>query len=664
MDRIKRILKEEIKKLIMEVQMPKADEVTTSGLPILFRVGFRRDVASIFKNGYNRQFAGMAGGLMYGVGTYCNDNLHDAQGSVGVKEYGDTIFKMYLAGGYYGFIIFNERKARNVYGNRWKLEDQLRYVYNATDDEIRDIKRTCDSYVRSNGGTYYHGRTAPAAHGFSKCKGFIVRHQVKGVVYTGNRDGACVVPYDFGSIIPYSVSYDKGRTFKVLFNPQEYENRVKNSVDVQFHYGNKYKQVFEPSAGFAMVINNQNKFNFVDIRTDEELSPVWFDMINKPINKLNGEFSFTYKGLHLEGTVEPFTAPNGITYDGCVLNEGEPICAFSELDALVAYANSNSAENVGVTENRIISENIDEDYGDYPIPDENEINSGQMEAIYRATPREHLESIFKHGFNRQFTGSHGGNAYGAGTYCMTTFQAALGNTPSYGDTVVKMYVIGGFDHFLIYNNEIAKRVYGHNWRVEDQLKHIFKIPDNIAYKLRREGSAGSYQDIIKKYGIRAMIYRWGHGYAVNVFDFSCIIPYSVYDIRSKKWKKMFNFEYFNNRMNDNIDVNFRYSQKYKQVFEGVRGFVMVMNEHNKFNFVDIQDDTELSPYWFDMVNKPINKETGEFSFTYKGQQLEGTVEPFTAPNGITYKGCVMNEGEPICAFSELDALIAYINGQG
>jgi hypothetical protein len=108
MNKIKLIIREEIKKLLTEVQMPSANEVATSGLPILFRVGFKNQVSSIFKNGYNRQFAGMAGGLMYGVGTYCNDNLHDAQQSVGVKEYGDTIFKMYLAGGYYGFIIFNE----------------------------------------------------------------------------------------------------------------------------------------------------------------------------------------------------------------------------------------------------------------------------------------------------------------------------------------------------------------------------------------------------------------------------------------------------------------------------------------------------------------------------------------------------------------------------
>ena len=134
--------------MLLEVKMPSANEVTNSGLPVLYRVGYKNQVQSIFKNGYNRQFAGMAGGLMYGVGTYCNDNLRDAKASVGVKEYGDTIFKMYLAGGYYGFVIFNERRAREVYGRNWNVFDQLKIVFNATDDEIREIKRTCDDFIR------------------------------------------------------------------------------------------------------------------------------------------------------------------------------------------------------------------------------------------------------------------------------------------------------------------------------------------------------------------------------------------------------------------------------------------------------------------------------------------------------------------------------------
>jgi hypothetical protein len=670
MSRFRNLLKESLRKILLEVKMPTASEVTSGGLPVLYRVGKRPQVESIFKNGYNRQFAGMAGGLMYGVGTYCNDNLEDAKANVGVaapgakaavgmKEYGDTIFKMYLAGGYYGFIIFNKSKAMQVYGNDWKIEDQLRKVYGATDDEIRRIKGECDAKIRMKGGSYYHGRTAPAAHGFAQCKDFIRSHGVKGVVYTGLRDGACVVPYDFGAVIPYSVSFDKGKTFKVLFNAKEYEERINRVVDVQFNYGRKYKKVFEPSAGFAMVINNQNKYNFVDIKDDQELSPYWFDRVDGPVDIDTKEFGFTYKGLELTGTVENVPGNNE---KGCVLNEGEPYCNFSDLEDLVAAINGNNNGDVDdtsqVTESRMISEMIEEDYGSFKLPSEDEIRSGKMTAIYRATPSKNIESIFKKGFNRQFAGSNVGSVYGEGTYCMTTFEAALRNVPGYGDTVLKMYVIGGFQGFVIYNERIAKEVYGKDWAVRDQLVNVFKISTSEIPYFNDPRKVGCNQDFIMRHGIRGMIYSWGPGYAVNVFDFSTLIPYAVYYPKTKKWVERFDYNEYDSRINDNIDVKFRYSKRYSRVFEAINGFAMVSNKQGKFNFVDIRDDKELSPFWFDEINDPLDKDTNEFTFTYKGLTLTGTVENVPGNNE---KGCVLNEGEPYCNFSDLEDLIQAIN---
>jgi hypothetical protein len=210
-------------------------------------------------------------------------------------------------------------------------------LYNATDEEISQIKKSCEHYIRVDGGTYHHGRTGPAAHGLADCTSFIRKHQVKGLIYTGLRDGACVVPYDFGSIIPYSVSYDKGKTFKVLFNAQEYENRIKNTADVHFKYDRIYKRVFEPTAGFAMVINHQGKYNYVDIITDEELSPIWFDMINMPLDPDTKEFTFSYKNLSLDATVEDIQDNDGEVHKGCILKDGQPFCGFEDLDDLIDY---------------------------------------------------------------------------------------------------------------------------------------------------------------------------------------------------------------------------------------------------------------------------------------------------------------------------------------
>ena len=45
----------------------------------------------------------------------------------------------------------------------------------------------------------------------------------RGIIYKGNRDGHCALPYDFSSVIPYSVSFDEGKTFKKMFNNDLYK---------------------------------------------------------------------------------------------------------------------------------------------------------------------------------------------------------------------------------------------------------------------------------------------------------------------------------------------------------------------------------------------------------------------------------------------------------
>ena len=648
--------------MLLEVQMPPADQVTTSGFPILYRVGFKEQVKSIFKNGYNRQFAGTAGGKRYGIGTYCNDNLRDSQKSVGVKEYGDVIFKMYLVGGYYGFIIFNEQKARAIYGNNWRVFDQLKTLYGATNEELNKIKQSCEFYIKRDGGTYHHGRTGPAAHGLANCTDFIRKHQVKGLIYTGLRDGACVVPYDFGSIIPYSVSYDKGKTFKVLFNAEEYERRINNVADVHFKYDRKYKKVFEPTAGFAMVINHQGKYNYVDIKDDTELSPIWFDMINMPLDPDTKEFSFSYKGVSMNATVETIQDNEGGVHKGCILNNGEPYCGFEDLDDLIEYLKTN--ENTKTYKNKIINEMFSEDHVSFKVPDKDEITNGKMTAIYRAAFSKDLDSIFKNGYNRQFAGKAGGSTYGVGTYCMTTFEAALRNVgPTYGDIVVKMYIVGGFEHFLIYQEELARKVYGHNWRIEDQIVKVLNIPRKEVSSLSSPLSAGRNQDLVKKYGIRGMIYRWGAGYAVNVFDFNSTIPYAVYFPREKKWETRFDYDVYKKRMDNVADVHFKYDAKYKKVFEPTAGFAMVINDRGKYNYVDVRDDKELSPIWFDMIDMPLDPDTKEFSFSYKGVSMSATVETIQDNEGGVHKGCILNDGEPYCGFEDLDDLIEYLKGQ-
>ena len=169
-------------------------------LTTLYRVAFQDQVPNIFKYGYNRAFTGTKGGNMYGPGVYCTFRLEDSIYNCKTKpEYGNCIIKMKLIDGFKNFIIFDERLARKVYGNSWRISDQLQNVAKLSREEAKNLERQL-SYQSD----LYHGRTAPAAlrlwHSYDSS--IFKNHGVRGLIYKGNRDGHCALPYDFSSVIP------------------------------------------------------------------------------------------------------------------------------------------------------------------------------------------------------------------------------------------------------------------------------------------------------------------------------------------------------------------------------------------------------------------------------------------------------------------------------
>jgi hypothetical protein len=309
--------------------MPTMDDIEGEKMTTMYRVAFRNQLDSIFEFGYNRAFTGSKGGNMYGAGVYCTYKLEDSIHNVKTKpEYGDCIVKMFLIGGFDGFITFDEHNARRMYGNNWRIKDQLIHRYGVDRFEAERIERRCSLAD----GDLYHGRTAPAAYSFvTNCRNLIKEKGIRGVIYKGNRDGHCVVPYDFSAVIPYSVSFDQGKTFKKMFKPETFQ-RMHDSIDVQFRYGNKYAKVFESVKGFTMVQNRDGKYNFIDNSDDKELSPYWFDEILSKINPNNGTFGFKFQGYDFIGSIK---TPQGSTEKGCVMDEGQPYCDFSDLPGVV-----------------------------------------------------------------------------------------------------------------------------------------------------------------------------------------------------------------------------------------------------------------------------------------------------------------------------------------
>ena len=106
-------------------KIPSMDDVINGvGMPTLYRVAGSEQLDSIFTYGYNRAYTATRGGNMYGPGVYCTFNLRDSIENLN-KEYGDCIVEMRLIGGFRNFIIFDERLARQTYGDRWRIEHQF-----------------------------------------------------------------------------------------------------------------------------------------------------------------------------------------------------------------------------------------------------------------------------------------------------------------------------------------------------------------------------------------------------------------------------------------------------------------------------------------------------------------------------------------------------------
>ena len=292
------------------------------------------DLKSIFLHGYKRDYTGSAGGNAYGPGLYCTWNLestiHNMLHGNG-RFYGDCITEMRLLGGYEGFVIFNERIARQTYGSDWRVENQLVRVSGIPYQEACKISQRIGSY---NNPRSYHGTTSSYAQrlwGMLR-EDLYKKYKAKGLVFHGDTDGDVVVVMDFSRVIPFAVSKDNGRTFRKLFNKNLYNNLIVHP-DTESRYGGKYKEVTRGINGYSIVMNDANKYNIVNTRNDREISPFWFDAIEGSINPNTGIFGFTYKGYNLKGSI---FVPEGFDEDACLTDwYGQPFDSFSILDDLV-----------------------------------------------------------------------------------------------------------------------------------------------------------------------------------------------------------------------------------------------------------------------------------------------------------------------------------------
>ena len=138
---------------------------------------------------------------------------------------------------------------------------------------------------------------------------------------------------------------------------------------------------------------------------------------------------------------------------------------------------------------------------------QNSPGSSSISSIYHVTASDVVDSIFKHEFDREFNNKNG-NVYGAGVYTTISVKDSRKLLGSYGDAMIELKVIGGFDRFIIFDALLAKKYYGENYRVLDQLKTM--LPTKIAIKLYQDCGTNvkSYSKLANKYNIRGAIYNW------------------------------------------------------------------------------------------------------------------------------------------------------------
>lgn len=250
---------------------PKDAEVTVGGKRM-------KTIDSIFTYGFNREFTGSNGGNMYGAGVYTVYNLKSSNEKA--TGYGSAIIKIKLIGGYQDFLIFSQQLAKETYGNRWYIKDQIVDLF--PKDVANKILSSIHLVMHDDRKSFstIEKSSIPAKQIVDLLgKSNITNNKCRGIIYNGGHDGACCFVMDFSSVIPVAVSYDNGKTWKNRLT-QELIDWISNEVDTTFQFGgnNKFKEI-APKAinGFTMVWDKNSKVNYIPVNSNDTISDVWFD---------------------------------------------------------------------------------------------------------------------------------------------------------------------------------------------------------------------------------------------------------------------------------------------------------------------------------------------------------------------------------------------------
>lgn len=251
----------------------------------------------------------------------------------------------------------------------------------------------------------------------------------------------------------------------------------------------------------------------------------------------------------------------------------------------------------------------------------NEEKIGNKFYVYHCGRPNTFMNIFYSGFESFYIKTGAGDRYGPGVYTTTDIKSSIHNAHkgTYGNIIIRAELLD-INHFIIFDENIAKSVYGENYTVEQQFNTLFgsediqamknaRIYDYIVYKKEFYTSKKAYKlyefclDHKSAYdSYEGLVFRGGNdGNVAVVKHVKNLLPVAY----SKDYGRTF-IEYSSEETIDNtvnsFDPNYILkNKKYAKTFPAQGGLAKVENNEGKFNFIN-KDLKEFSPMWFDSAS--------------------------------------------------------------
>lgn len=284
-DKINSITEKVIKQLLINENYEQSSKPGGDmNAKYIYHCANQKDIPSIFKFGFERFYFGKGIGQMYGPGIYCTTDLQSSIVNSYRGLYGPVIVRAEIKS-YNRCLIWESTIAKEVYGGKWRIQDQLEMFVPEYIEEMKRLpimvfdgysdgcRNMYDFIVKPRERNSVGGRQIWAQR--NNFRNGSPYDKIRGFVFYGSADGHTAVLKDAKNAIPLEYSIDHGKTWKYA-RTEETLRYTKDDFDVELDYGKKYTKTYPVEYGFSRVQNKDNKFNFID-KNGKELTTTWFD---------------------------------------------------------------------------------------------------------------------------------------------------------------------------------------------------------------------------------------------------------------------------------------------------------------------------------------------------------------------------------------------------